>query len=51
MHLCAAAARRRLGECMGGTRGQQEIDRAERWMSDQRIKDPEKLASMIVTSW
>ena len=51
MHLCAAAARRRLGECLGGTRGQEEIDRADRWMSDQKIKNPMKLASMIVTSW
>ncbi len=51
MQLCAAAARRRLGECVGGRRGHEEVDRAERWMSDQKIKDPVKLASMIVTSW
>jgi hypothetical protein len=51
MHLCAAAARRRLGECVGGSRGQKEINRADRWMSDQKIKNPRKLASMIVTSW
>jgi hypothetical protein len=51
MGLCAAAARRRLGEVLGGTRGQEEIDRADRWMSDQKIKNPAKLASMIVTPW
>jgi hypothetical protein len=51
MRLCAAAARRRLGEFLGGTRGQEEIDRADRWMSDQKIKNPANLASMIVTPW
>ena len=51
MRLCAAAARRRLGECLGGTGGQEEIDRADRWMSDQKIKNPANLASMIVTPW
>jgi eukaryotic-like serine/threonine-protein kinase len=51
MRLCAAAARRRLGELVGGTRGQEEIDRADRWMSDQKIKNPASLVSMIVTPW
>jgi hypothetical protein len=51
MRLCAAASRRRLGECLGGTRGQEEIDRADRWMSDQQIKNSANLVSMIVTPW
>ena len=51
MRLCAAAARRRLGEFLGGTRGREEIDRADRWMSDQKIKNPASLVSMIVTPW
>ena len=51
MRLCAAAARRRLGEFLGGTRGQDEIDRADQWMSDQKIKNPANMASMIVTPW
>jgi hypothetical protein len=51
MHLCVAAARRRLGEALGGSRGREEIDRADRWMADQRIKNPIRLASMIVTPW
>jgi hypothetical protein len=51
MHLCAAAARRRLGDILGGTRGQEEIDRADRWMSDQKIKNPASLVSMTVTPW
>jgi hypothetical protein len=51
MRLCAAAARRRLGEFLGGTRGQDEIDRADQWMSDQKIKNPANMAAMIVTPW
>ena len=51
MRLCAAAARRRLGELLGGTRGQEQIDGADRWMSDQKIKNPKKMASMIITPW
>jgi tetratricopeptide (TPR) repeat protein len=51
MRLCAAAARRRLGEFLGGTRGQEEIDRADRWMSDQKIKNPASMAAMILTPW
>ena len=51
MHLCAAAARRRLGELLGGTRGQEEISRADCWMAGQKVKSPEHMASMIVTPW
>jgi eukaryotic-like serine/threonine-protein kinase len=51
MYLCAAAARRRLGEFLGGARGQDEIDRADRWMSDQKFKNPTSLVSMIVAPW
>ena len=51
MRLCAAAARRRLGEFLGGTRGQEEIDRADRWMSDQKIKNPANMTAMILTPW
>ena len=39
MQLCAAAVRRRLGELVGGDRGQAEVARADRWMD--RSKDPE----------
>jgi eukaryotic-like serine/threonine-protein kinase len=51
MRLCAAAARRRLGEFLGGTRGQEEIDRADRWMSQEQIKNPANMVAMIVTPW
>jgi hypothetical protein len=51
MRLCAATARRRLGEVIGGPRGREEVDRADRWMSEQKIKNPTKMAAMIVTPW
>jgi hypothetical protein len=51
MRLCAAAARRRLGEFLGGTRGQEEIGRADQWMYEQKIKNPANMASMIITPW
>ena len=51
MRLCAAATRRRLGELQGGTSGQAEIDRADRWMADQNIKNPDRMAAMIITPW
>jgi eukaryotic-like serine/threonine-protein kinase len=51
MRLCAAAARRRLGEVLGGKRGQEEIDRADRWMSDQKIRNPARMVSMILAPW
>ena len=51
MRLCAAAARRRLGEFLGGTRGQEEIDRADRWMTEEKIKNPAGIVSMILPPW
>ena len=51
MHLCAAAARWRLGELLGGTRGEEEIDRADRWMSEQKIKNPANMVAMVLTPW
>jgi eukaryotic-like serine/threonine-protein kinase len=48
MQLCAAAVRRRLGELVGGDRGQAEIGLADRWMIDQKIQNPAGMASMIL---
>jgi serine/threonine protein kinase/tetratricopeptide (TPR) repeat protein len=51
MRLCAAATRRRLGELQGGTTGEAEIDRAARFMADENIKNPDRMAAMIITPW
>jgi eukaryotic-like serine/threonine-protein kinase len=51
MRLCAAATRQRLGEQQGGASGHAEIDRAASWMADEKIKNPERLAAMIITPW
>jgi eukaryotic-like serine/threonine-protein kinase len=51
MRLCAAATRHRLGELEGSALGQAEIDRAARWMADEKIKNPDRMAAMIVTPW
>jgi len=47
MNLYAAAARRRLGEIVGGERGQELITDADAWMERQKIKNPEKLTRML----
>ena len=48
MQLCAAAVRRRMGELVGGDRGNAEVARADRWMADQKIQDPAGMTSMVL---
>ncbi len=48
MRLCSASVRRRLGELIGGDRGQAEVARADHWMTDQKIQNPACMASMIL---
>jgi eukaryotic-like serine/threonine-protein kinase len=40
MNLHAAAARRRLGEILGGHEGQSHVERADSWMCQQTIQNP-----------
>jgi eukaryotic-like serine/threonine-protein kinase len=51
MRLCAAATRRRLGELEGGSLGREEIDKAARWMAHEKIKNPDRMAAMIIAPW
>jgi hypothetical protein len=48
MRLCSSAARRRRGELIGGETGRTEIGRADEWMASQKIRDPERMAAMIL---
>ncbi|HKZ79592.1 MAG TPA: protein kinase [Pyrinomonadaceae bacterium] len=47
MRLYAAAARRRLGEVLGGERGQKMITEVDDWMLAQRIQNPTAMTSML----
>jgi eukaryotic-like serine/threonine-protein kinase len=47
MRLYAVAARRRLGEMIGGDRGRQLIAETEEWMSKQQIKNPARMINLI----
>jgi len=48
MRLYAAASRRRLGELLADDRGRHLIAAADAWMTTQRIKNPERMARMLV---
>ena len=47
MRLYAAAARRCLGQTLGGERGLQLVEEADAWMVEQRIKKPEAMTRML----
>ncbi len=48
MPLHAAAARRRLGELIGGDEGTALIEEVDRWMASEGIRNPARLAAMYV---
>jgi serine/threonine protein kinase len=43
----AVAARRQLGRVLGGDEGARLVVEADQWMSDQGVKNPERLVQMI----
>jgi serine/threonine protein kinase/tetratricopeptide (TPR) repeat protein len=47
MALYAAAARRKLGEMLGGDRGGELCSEADDWMSKQQIKNPAAVANLM----
>ncbi len=48
MQLHAAAARRRRGELMGGSEGQELIARADDWMTEHGVRNPERMTRLMV---
>jgi hypothetical protein len=48
LDLNAAATRRRLGETLGGERGQQLVSEADAWMRNQQIKNPAAMTRLLV---
>ncbi|HKW02173.1 MAG TPA: hypothetical protein VJN96_20290, partial [Vicinamibacterales bacterium] len=47
MRLCAAAARRRRGELLGGTEGRAAIAAVDAWMAANTIKNPARMTAML----
>jgi eukaryotic-like serine/threonine-protein kinase len=47
MKLYAAAARRRLGELLGGDEGAEHCAQADQFLADQRVNEPERMLAML----
>jgi serine/threonine protein kinase len=48
MRLWTQAARRRLGELLGGDEGRELVARADAWMTGQTIRNPARTTAMLV---
>ncbi len=51
MHLHAAVARRRLGQILGGTEGQELVRQAEEWMNGQEIRNADRMTTLLAPGW
>ena len=52
MRLCAAAARRRRGEAIGGADGRAVVAAVDAWMATNTIKNPARVTAMLAPgSW
>jgi hypothetical protein len=49
MNPYAAAARRRLGEILGGHEGQSHVQRADSWIRQQTIQNPARMAEVFAS--
>jgi hypothetical protein len=48
LHLHAVAARRRLGEQLGGSEGHRLVEQADAWMKSQNIRRPDRMTALLV---
>ncbi len=49
--LLVAAARRRLGQTLGGSEGAALVAEADAWMTGHGVASPERLTAMLVPGW
>jgi len=47
MGLYATAARRRIGEVIGGDEGKEAIEASDAWMLAQQIRNPAQMSQML----
>src|SRR5262249_54660085 len=47
LRLHAAAARRRLGERVGGSKGHRLVEQAEAWMKGQNVRRPDRMTALL----
>lgn len=49
--LYARAARRRLGQTLGGEEGERLVSEADKWMTSRSVVNPARMAAMLVPGW
>jgi hypothetical protein len=50
MRFHAESARLRLGHLLGGEAGAAIVQRAQRYMAENRVADPDRLANIVIPS-